>query len=162
MDLRLAQILPPPGLASPPGLSTSPLPRKPAKAGGAVKAQARLLPTPPGKLRQCVEKPPGSPAHKQGNDGARLIEKALDSLRTSMHPDAFSRVCDVLTFAHGGDLAEEDRATIRWLRRHLEEEMSDSLDRMSNGAYSPWSTPTASEATLPSLTPSMTQDTCQM
>jgi hypothetical protein len=91
------------------------------------------------------------------------MEMALDSLRTSMHPDAFSKVCDVLKFGKRGDLAAEDQATIRCLRRQLEEEMSDSLDRMSNDAYSPlskdayspWSTPTASEATLPSLTPSI-------
>jgi len=159
----LAQILPPPSLAPPPGLSSSPLAGKLPKAGGAVKAKARLLPPPPGELRPCVEKPPASPVGKQDIDAVRLMEMALGSLRTSMHPDAFSRVCDVLKFGKRGDLAVEDRATIRWLRRQLEDEMSDSLDRMSNSAYSPlstdayspWSTPTASEATLPSLTPSI-------
>lgn len=154
MELQLSQIPLPPGLDSPPGLSSSFLPAELMKTSSAVKAGR--LPPPPGNLRPRGEKSPASPLPQQEVHATRLIQKALASLRTSMHPDAFSRVCDALQHVGGGSIAEKDRATIHWLRRHLEDEMSDSLERMS---HSPSSTPTVSEDTLPSLAPSMTQDT---
>eukprot|EP00930_Biecheleria_cincta_P102920 TRINITY_DN94780_c0_g1_i1.p1 TRINITY_DN94780_c0_g1~~TRINITY_DN94780_c0_g1_i1.p1 ORF type:complete len:202 (-),score=39.79 TRINITY_DN94780_c0_g1_i1:23-628(-) len=104
------------------------------------------------------------PTFEQETDARRSLQRALNSLKASLHLDSLAGARDVLENPKG--LLKKDWDTAHWLQAYLEGELPDSVDRMRRGARSSWSTPTSSEDSLPSLTPELfpfaNQPPCQV